>query len=223
MPPGSHARLEMELGTHDTSDHNTVLADAIVRDAARTGDTRTGLRRYSVELTAMSHADQRRFGRWLDLRRTSADAGLEEPTDLLLGGTRSLTPPVHERPTELTPVCAGVAARVSTRQVRATRARVSYDRAAHRLQLAWRTLDDLHADWLCCLSHGVLYVQHHGLQRGDALAIVAILPDGRRTLLSGRTSTTVRGIAVIDVSIGHAAHALLAAPARPRGTRASVA
>ena len=221
VPPGSHARLEMELTRRNDGEPNAVLADVIVREATRTGNTRTGMRRYSVELRAMSYPHQLQLGSWLEQRHSSADAGLDEPTDLLLGGTRSLTPPAHERPTELTPVAsANTSARASTREIRAIRARVRFDAASQRLQLTWRHFADLHADWQSSLSCGVVYVSVPRLRVGEAVAIVAVLPDGRRALLSGRTATSVRGISVINVSIGHAAHALLSASPR---LRASVA
>ncbi len=210
VPPGSHAHLKMEITSGLNGETSAVLSDVIVREAPRTGDTRSGMRRYSVELRAMSYPHQLQLGRWLEQRGSPDDAGLEEPTDLLLGGTRSRQPPALERPTERTRVASShTFARASTRQIRANRARVDFDAGSFRLQLTWRHLDDLHADWLSSLSHGVLYVSEPRLRVGDAVAIIAVLPDGRRALLSGRTSTSVRGVAVIGVSIGHAAHALL--------------
>ena len=59
----------------------------------------------------------------------------------------------------------------------------------------------------------MLYLPNAPLQVGEAVVIVAVLPDGRRALLSGRTSSTARGLAVIELSIGHAARALLTTPA----------
>ena len=225
IPPGSHARLELELGNHEGMSKDTVVGDAMVWSATRTGDTQSGTRRYSVEMRAMSHAHQLHLGQWLEARRDVADAGLEEPTDMLLGGTQSLTPPVHERHTELTPVhdrppankadstiannTSRRAAKASTRQARATRAHISHDRVNKRLHLFWKNLDDLHTDWLCSLSHGVIYLPNVELEAGEAIILIAVLPDGRRALLSGRASARSRGVTMVNINIGHTARALL--------------
>lgn len=231
IPPGSHARIELELAAEEDGSQDTVVGDAIVWSADHTGDTRSGMSRYSVEMRAMSHTHQVHLGRWLEARRDPSDMGLEEPTDLLLGGTQSLTATVHERHTELTPVnplpktpniSTSTKARASTRQVRATRAHVTHDVANQRLHLFWKSIEDLHTDWLCSLSHGVLYLPKVDLGAGAAVIIIAVLPDGRRALLSGRASARSRGVTMVNISIGHTARALLNTTTTP-SVRTSVA
>lgn len=226
IPPGSHAQLEWELDGDDPLSFETVRADVVVQQARRGGDTLQGSRRYAVELRAMAHADQHRLGRWLEGRRTAADIDPELPTDVVLGGVNSLVDePVTERlvrPPELPRHAPRVrpatvaTARTTTRKVRLTRATVRV--TPGRLHLSWASWTDLEADWVSTLSRGSLYLRDVTAQPGDAFAIVAALPDGRRALLSGRVSARVRGVVFIEVSMGDQTRVLLARRLRANPT-----
>lgn len=217
VAPGSHAQLQWELDADDPTHFQTVHADVIVHRARHSGESLHGTFRYTVELRAMSHADQHRLGVWLEGRRRTTDADPEQPTDVVLGGMTSLVddsvtervvrpfePPKHapRRRPDASP------ARIATRQVRLTRA--SVHATPGRIRLAWQEWADLEADWVSTLSRGTLYLRGIEAAAGEAFAIVAELPDDRKALLSGRVSACVRGVVFIEVSMGEQTHATLA-------------
>ena len=223
IAPGSHASLEWELDTDDPMAVCTVRADVVVQGAGRPGQSDGNTRRYTVELRAMSHADQRTLGRWLEARRGSGFIDPEQPTELILVDAISLLGAEDvryvdrdsfrsERPAE-----DSMLAQVTNLQVRFTRARVQT--RPGRVCVTWTSWAELEADWSSSLSRGKIYVRDVDFDLdvlpGEALVVVAMMPDGRRALLSGRLSSCVRGVALLHVSMGEQTRTLLASPRTP--------
>ncbi len=131
----------------------------------------------------------------------------ESPTEQVVRPFELPQQPSRRRPRGVTTT------RVNTRQVRLARAAVHSDPNSNRLCLEWNSWSDLDADWVASMSRGSLYVRGLTAAEGDAFAIVAVLPDGRKALLAGRVSACVRGIVFIDISMGEQTRAMLSRPA----------
>lgn len=227
IPPGSHAQLVWELDGDEPDDVCVIEADAIVRQARRPGEGLAGTHHYSVELKTMSIEHQHALGVWLEATRGSGEADPEQPTDMVLGGLLGV---VSEPPTEqvVRPIEVGTGprrtrppgespARVITRQVHLSRATSFLDTAGQRLHLDWLSWADVEADWVSTLSRGTLYLRGITGGVGDAFAIIATLPDGRKALLSGRVSACVRGVCLLEVSMGEQTRGILSQVPRPGG------
>jgi hypothetical protein len=223
IAPGSHASLEWELDCDGPMEFITVRADVVIQGAGRADETDDNTRRYAVELLAMSHADQHTLGRWLEARRGSGQVDPDQPTDIILVDAISLLGEEDAKyvdrdsfHSDRAPE-ASMLAQVTNLQVRFTRARVNT--RPGRVCVTWTSWAELEADWNSSLSRGKIYVRDVDFDLdvlpGEALVVVATMPDGRRALLSGRLASCVRGVALINVSMGEQTRALLAAPRAP--------
>ncbi len=230
IPPSSHARMQLELPINDEHDPfaaTTVRGQVIVRNA-NSGSFQGGPNRYSVEIREMDYEDGLKFAQWAEKRQQESNTDPEQPTDVLLIGSRPVEPPEKdELPTEQSMVKPRIhteaavprrrptlpaTPRVATRRIRTSDAEARFEPPG-RIWLTWTRQSDFDADWHTGMSNGTLYLRCEGPKEGRRLTLLAALPNGARALFSATVTAARPGLVVLSVTMGQETRRLFSAAA----------